>query len=123
MAVEVVNWKHARGKELAVEYVGRWHPEFKKESPLKNDWSHEGRSKARHKVGTREEAVECYRRWLRGEVRKASGPAYEELLRLAEIAKGGRLRLACWCHPEACHAHVIARAVEWLNARVSGGMN
>jgi hypothetical protein len=117
MAVEVVNWKHVRGTGLEVEYVGRWHPEFKRESPLKNDWSHEERSKAKHKVAAREEAVACYRRWLWGEIKKACGPAYEELLRLAKIAKQGLLRIACWCHPEACHAHIIARAIEYLNAR------
>ena len=116
MAVRVVNQKHVRGTAVEAEYVGRWHPEFKKESPLKNDWSHVEGSRAKYVVGTREEAVRCFRRWLWGEIKKGCGPAYEELLRLAEIEKRGELVLACWCSPLACHGHVIARAIEWLNA-------
>ena len=116
MAIQVVNQKHVRGTGVEVEYVGRWHPEFKRESPLKNDWSHVPNSKAKHVVATREEAVECYRRWLWGEIKKASGPAYEELTGLAEIAKRRDLVLCCWCRPLACHATVIADAIDWLNA-------
>src|SRR5438874_9561039 len=35
MAMQLVNQKHVRGTGVEVEYVGRWHPEFKRESPLK----------------------------------------------------------------------------------------
>ena len=86
MAIQVVNQKHVRGTGVEVEYVGRWHPEFKRESPLKNDWSHVPNSKARHVVATRREAVECYRRWLWGEIKRASGPAFVFSHGLSQLA-------------------------------------
>lgn len=117
MAIRVVNQKHVRGSGLAVEYVGRWHREFGYGSPLQNQWSHVPGAKAANLVDSRDEAVECYRRWLWGVIKDASGPAYEELLRLAELAARGDLTLCCWCWPEGCHATVIANAIEWLNKR------
>ena len=115
MAITVLNAKHVRGRGVAGEYIGRWHPEFKKESPLRNEWSHVKGAKALHQVGSRDEAVACYRRWLWDVIKSARGPAYEELLRLAAAAKRGPLNLICWCAPESCHGHVLASAIEYLN--------
>jgi hypothetical protein len=65
--------------------------------------------------GTRDEVIAKYRRWLWEQVQQA-GPVLWELDRLAEKFINQRgLTLVCWCAPKACHADVIASAIEWRN--------
>jgi hypothetical protein len=65
--------------------------------------------------GTRDEVVAKYRRWLWAECGK-HGEVLAELDRLAEKFINQRgLTLVCWCAPKACHADVIASAIEWRN--------
>ena len=54
-----------------------------------------------------------YRQWLR-EQYKAGGQVRQELERLADLAERGDVVLGCWCKPAACHADVVAEAVEGI---------
>lgn len=120
MAISVVNHKHIKNRMPAgtVVYIGRPNAAYNyQRSPLANEWSHLNTSRAKHHVGSIEEAVECYRQWLLAEVKNARSAAFLELERLAEIAERGDLVLVCWCvgptGEGACHGHVVKRAVEW----------
>jgi hypothetical protein len=65
--------------------------------------------------GTRDQVIAKYRRWLWEQI-KLKNEAYVELRRIAELARRGDITLICWCAPELCHATVIERSVEYLNA-------
>lgn len=71
-------------------YVGR---------PTKwgNPFSHMPGTLARHKVATRDEAVDAYKAWL------LSQP---HLLKAAKQELQGK-DLVCWCAPLRCHAEVL----------------
>lgn len=73
-----------------------------------NPWSHKGGTKADFVVDTRDEAVDNYERWLKGEafqnVHKARRAAI--LRRLPEL-KGKTL--GCWCWPRRCHGDVLLK--------------
>ena len=56
--------------------------------------------------GTREEVITLYRLLLWRRIRIGSIP-------LHDLAQLNSKRLACWCHPLPCHAHVLARAAAW----------
>lgn len=63
--------------------------------------------------GTREEVIQKFRTWL------TTGEQFEcvqatEVKRRAMLASIPRLRgkvLGCWCHPKACHGHVLLELV------------
>jgi hypothetical protein len=84
------------------EYVGR-------PSPLGNQF----------KIGpdgTREEVINLYRIWLWNEISFTANPpaAAREINRLyRKWQLEGDLTLVCWCAPQACHADVIKRCLEW----------
>ena len=59
----------------------------------------------------REQAVALYRADLWRRIREGE-IALEDLAALASC------RLACWCHPDSCHGHVLARAADWAKARL-----
>jgi hypothetical protein len=65
--------------------------------------------------GTRVQVISKYRRWLWEQI-KLKNEAYDELRRIAELARRGDITLVCWCAPELCHATVIERSVEYLNS-------
>jgi Domain of unknown function (DUF4326) len=65
--------------------------------------------------GTRVQVISKYRRWLWEQI-KFRNEAYDELRRIAEMARRGDVTLVCWCAPELCHANVIGRSVEYLNS-------
>jgi hypothetical protein len=65
--------------------------------------------------GTRAEVIAKYRRWLWEQI-KLKKEAYVELRRIAELSRQSDVTLVCWCAPELCHATVIERSVEYLNA-------
>lgn len=55
--------------------------------------------------------IRKYESWLTEQL--ASNPVVRrEMNRLLDMAKGGNLILACWCHPAACHGDVIKRLLE-----------
>ena len=65
--------------------------------------------------GTRVQIISKYRRWLWEQI-KLKNEAYDELRRIADLARRGDVTLVCWCSPELCHATVIERSVEFLNS-------
>lgn len=67
-------------------------------------------------VPTREDAIQMFEDWLLG--RRWADLLTEkraEILRRLPELKGKRL--GCWCHPEACHAEVLARMAEEIDPR------
>lgn len=75
-------------------YIGR-------PSKWGNPFSHVPGTLAEFTVATREEAVAAYERWVvqQPELMAALGELRDKVL-------------VCWCHPKACHGHVLARLVE-----------
>jgi hypothetical protein len=103
--IRIENKKTYRGEGV---YIGR-------PSPLGNPFKI-----GEH--GTREEVIQRYRAWLWQQI-KLQGVVYEELKRLAAVAKQGDLVLVCWCKEPGrsvrCHGDVIKSAVEWVNRQDS----
>lgn len=100
--IRVVNKKTCRDNGV---YIGR-------PSPLGNPFSHLPRSQAEIRVATREEAIERYRGWIRGQLGTGS-PAdlmFQELVGFYRAY--GELVLVCWCKPEACHGDILAEMIE-----------
>ncbi|MGE0129305.1 MAG: DUF4326 domain-containing protein [Blastocatellales bacterium] len=98
--ITIVNRKTWRGESV---YVGR-------PSVLGNPF-------CIGKDGERSTVISKYRRWLWNELQRGSGLVFDELHRLAKLAKSGDLILACWCFPEKCHAETIKAAVEWISSQ------
>jgi hypothetical protein len=89
-------------------------------TPLGNPYSHMEHARA-IRVATREEAVELYLPWLRKQYAKGCGPAYDELMRLADIyRRDGRLLLLCCCSPKLCHATHIKNAILGITKSKTG---
>ena len=57
-------------------------------------------------AGTREEVIERYRAHLWRRIRAGE-------ITLEELAEMDGMWLACWCDPQPCHGHVLARAAAW----------
>lgn len=58
------------------------------------------------RYGGRVEVIERFREHLWGRIRSGDLP-------LEEIAALDGKPLACWCHPQPCHAEVLAHAARW----------
>ncbi|MGE0128920.1 MAG: DUF4326 domain-containing protein [Blastocatellales bacterium] len=71
------------------------------------------------KDGSRVEAIAKYRAWLWRQIRQ-QGSVYNELLRLAEIARNSDLYLICWCKQAdrevGCHGDILKAAITWLHS-------
>lgn len=66
--------------------------------------------------GNREYVVNVlYRKWL-WEQMNHNPKVYDELERLAGIARESDLVLICWCDPALCHASMVKKAIEWINS-------
>lgn len=78
-------------------YVGR-------PSIFGNPFTHlKGKTAAKYKVSTREEAIESYREWVE------NGEGHYIIEHLHEL-KGKNL--VCWCDPLPCHAHILMELIE-----------
>ncbi len=62
--------------------------------------------------GTREQVIARYRADLWGRIRSGA-------VALEDLAELDGRRLACWCVPQACHGHVLARAAAWAAAALA----
>ena len=84
-------------KEPYDVYIGR-------PSKFGNPFSHLPKSAADIKVASRDEAVDFYAEWVRGErvVEGLPPPSLEEIR--SELK--GKV-LGCWCHPQRCHGDVL----------------
>lgn len=75
-------------------YIGR-------PSKWGNSFSHKKGTTATYKTETREEAIQKYAEWLFKQ---------DHLLEDLHELKGKVL--GCWCHPKACHGHVLAELAD-----------
>jgi hypothetical protein len=73
-------------------YIGR-------PGPWGNPFSHQAGTLAKFRVASRDEAVSKYEEWLL---------AQPELVARAKAELRGKV-LGCWCSPQSCHGHVLAR--------------
>lgn len=64
-----------------------------------NPFSHKSGTAAKFLVGSREESIAAFERYLLG------NPA---LMTLVKTFLRGKV-LGCWCDPQPCHGHVLAR--------------
>ncbi|MBM3131109.1 MAG: DUF4326 domain-containing protein [Chloroflexi bacterium] len=109
--IKVGNVKQVRDWVSSIVYVGRpmksGCEQIRKGSILGNPFR-VGRD------GSRSVVIEKYRKRLWGECQREHSAVKDELLRLVEIEKSGKMIvLVCWCHPQPCHADVIKRAIEF----------
>lgn len=70
------------------------------------------------KDGDRATVIVTYRRWLWEEIQRGAGPVFEEIQRLAELAKTDDLILGCWCTPQPCHGDILKSAIAWFNSKI-----
>ena len=64
--------------------------------------------------GNRETVIGKYRRWLWIQLQDPDSKASLWIERLMLRAKqGANIYLQCSCHPEACHADIIKRCLDW----------
>lgn len=80
-------------------YIGR-------PSEWGNPFTHKAGTAAEIVVGSREEAIEEYRKHLIKQIR--SGEV--TLQQLQELQ--GKV-LGCWCHPKPCHGDILVKAAQW----------
>lgn len=85
-------------KEPYDVYIGR-------PSKFGNPFSHKDGTLAKYKVGSRQEAVEAYRKWI------TEGAGKHLLNDLHELKDK---TLGCWCKPLACHGDVLVELVNTL---------
>lgn len=81
-------------------YIGR-------PSIFGNPFSHKKGTQAQVVVGTRQEAIEKYHQWIKGQI-KVPGltpPTVEQILELKDKILG------CWCSPQACHGDVLVNVI------------
>src|SRR5580765_3773538 len=64
------------------------------------------------KHGTREQVVAAYRKHLWKQVQSGA-------VTLPELAALDGQFLGCWCAPDACHGHVLARAAIWAKTELA----
>ena len=79
-------------------YIGRG-------SKWGNPFSHKQGTKAQYVVGSREEAIACYKEYI------TVGEGKHLLKDLHEL-KGKTL--GCWCKPLACHGDILEELIEKL---------
>ena len=90
---------HCKKKPYDV-YIGR-------PSKWGNPFTHinDGKTLAKYVVGSREEAIEAYRKWI------TEGEGKHLLKDLGELK--GKV-MGCWCKPKSCHGDVLSELIEKL---------
>jgi hypothetical protein len=63
--------------------------------------------------GTRVQVISKYRRWLWEQI-KLKNEAYDELRRIADLARRGDVTLVCWCAPELGSEALLVKSNEAL---------
>jgi hypothetical protein len=104
--ITVVNRKTFKGPS---QYIGRAIRNLKS-SPLGNKY----RVKPHGPYEREQSVLILYKQWLWKEMQDKTSAAYNELKRLAEIAKTQPLNLSCWCAPQLCHGEIVKKAIEFL---------
>lgn len=104
MSTRVVNEKRHRGHAI---YIGR------KSSGMHygNPFSHLPDTLASVRVESRDEAIDMFEKWLKGETHADLEPERREwILSMLPYIKGETL--ACHCAPKRCHGDVLAKMAE-----------
>jgi len=91
-------------------YIGRG-------SPLGNPYSHLYSKVGAIKVDTREEAIACYKEWLREKIFKQDTKVINAINAIINKVEKGNVNLTCFCAPKPCHGEVIADMVRHLMLR------
>lgn len=88
-------------------YVGRG-------STPGNPYTHhkDRETKAQFIVDSRDESIECFRKYLLEKIESKDEDVCLELNKIYLMAKSGDVHLACYCKPKSCHADVIKEIVE-----------
>jgi len=106
--IEVIN-KNASYPYDYDFYIGRG-------SPLGNPYTGSkvlSRTKAMYQVGSREEAIECYEKYLRERILLKDVKICETLNRIWRTLQiYGKVRLICFCKPLPCHGDIIKKIIE-----------
>lgn len=130
--IKIINLSDADPLEAAgAEYVGRAMPRQRRRgSPLGNP------HKIDAKAGiTRDMCIQRYQQDIADAIQAESEyrcrmrnkpPTVKQARIVAELnrlalsyLRTGRLTLACWCHPQSCHANVVATIIEQTAAAIS----
>ena len=90
-------------------YIGRTH------DPLHfgNPFSFKRDSLAEVVVGSREESVEAFRKWLTGEAYKEVEPERRWWILENLVYLKGKV-LGCFCSPQLCHGDILAEMADLL---------
>lgn len=64
------------------------------------------------KCKDRNEAVNCYEEWLRGQIFQNNERVIAILKKIRELSSKYTINLECSCYPKRCHADIIKTAVE-----------
>ena len=86
-------------------YIGRG-------SALGNPFSHMKGTKALHVVETREQAIDCYRKWLQEQIQNGHKEVIRSLRTILAMHQAGNVNLVCYCCPLGCHGDVIKEYIE-----------
>lgn len=101
--IRVLNHHHLQGRIEGTVYIGRA-GKGEAGSALANPYHVRP-----HGPYDRGEALVLYERWLRGQIEARSPGVVSEMNRLYGLARAGKLALRCFCAPQPCHGHVIAK--------------
>jgi hypothetical protein len=108
----VVNIRNAGSERNYDRYVGR-----DDENPYHfgNPFTHLEleHTKAIVQVKTRDESVDFYEKWLKGEIFQEIEPERRWWI-LKHISKLKGKRLGCYCKPQRCHGDVLAKMADAL---------
>lgn len=85
-------------------YIGR-------PTPLGNPFTHLTYGSAPHRVNSRDEAVEMYRKWVVREL-ETNSEAKTQFDSLVAQVRTGNLDMICWCAPLACHGDVLKEMIQ-----------
>lgn len=102
--ITVVN-KRTHNSSTNDIYIGRG-------SDLGNNFSHLQGTKAAYVVGSRQQAIEAFKKDLLSKIEKGDIKVLMALERIVLAAQRGPVNLVCYCKPYACHGDVIKDLVE-----------
>lgn len=101
--IKVVHCKDENEKDHI--YLGRPHP-------LGNPYTHKEGTTAPFVVGSRDEAVDLYEKWLLSQIKIGNQEVLMALSELKALALQNDIKLGCWCFPKRCHCDVVKKYVE-----------
>ena len=76
-----------------------------------NPFSSKSKNIAKVRVDSREESVEAFRLWITGEAYQNVEPERRDWI-LANLHKLRGNTLVCFCHPDPCHGHILAKLAD-----------